>query len=72
MKIKAELSFPGELKEEPIICNLCKKFPIILSIIEASFSTDLGWAILVFEGEEDDLKESFEYLKSRGVKIKEI
>ena len=72
MKIKAELTFPGKLKDEPIICNLCKKFPIILSIVEASFSTDIGWAILVLEGSEEELKNSFAYLKSTGVEIKEL
>jgi ABC-type methionine transport system ATPase subunit len=72
MKIKAELTFPGELKEEPLICYLCKKFEITLNIVEASFSTDTGWAILVFEGSEEELKKAFEYLKDKGVKIENI
>jgi ABC-type methionine transport system ATPase subunit len=72
MKVRTELNFPGELKEEPIICNLCKKFAIILNILEASFSTDIGWAILIIEGTEEDLKKSFDYLKSSGVEIKDI
>lgn len=72
MKIKIELTFPGELKEEPIICNLCKKFDLVLNILEASFSTDTGWAILIFEGSEDELKKAFEYLKDKGVKIETL
>jgi len=72
MKIKAELTFPGELKEEPIICYLCKKFALVLNILEASFSTDTGWAILIFEGSEEELKKAFEYLKDKGVKFEEI
>jgi len=72
MKIRTELNFPGDLKEEPIICNLCKKFAIILNILEASFSTEIGWAILILEGTEEDLKEAFEYLKNTGVQIKDI
>lgn len=72
MKIKAELTFPGELKEEPIICNLCKKFDIILNIVEASFSTDTGWAILVFEGNEEELKKASEYLKDKGVRFENM
>ncbi len=71
-KIKAELTFPGDLKEEPIICNLCKEFDIILNIVEASFSTDTGWAILVFKGKEEELTKAFDYLKNKGVKIENI
>lgn len=71
-KIKAELIFPGELKEEAIICYLCKKFDIILNILEASFSTATGWAILIFEGKDEEIKRAFWYLKDKGVEIKNI
>ncbi len=71
MKIKAELTFPGELKEDPIICDLCKNFKIVMSILEASFSTEIGWAILILEGDEDELKRAFEYLKNKGVQVKD-
>lgn len=69
MQIKAEITFPGELKDEPIICTLCKEFDITLNIIEASFSTEIGWAILVFKGKEDELKRAFDFLRTKGVKI---
>jgi len=69
MRIKTELSFPADLKEEPIICNLCKKFDIALSILEASFSTEVGWAILILEGVEGELNKALDYLKNQGVKI---
>ena len=69
MKIRTELTFPGTLKDEPIICELCKKFDIILNIVEASFSTDIGWAILIIEGHDQELKNAFEYLKNKKVVI---
>lgn len=71
VRIKAELLFPGKLKDEPIICNLCKKFDIIVSVVEASFSTETGWAILVFEGSEEEIKKAFEYLKDKDIEIKD-
>ncbi len=71
MKIKTELIFPGRLKDEAIICYLCKKFDIILNILEASFSTDTGWAILVIEGSQEELKKSLAYLKDNDVEIKD-
>lgn len=69
MKIRIELSFPGNLKEKAILCYLCKKFDIVLNIVEASFSTDTGWAILILEGSEEELKKAFNYLKAEGVRL---
>lgn len=72
MQIKAELTFPGKLKDEAIICSLCKDFDIILNIVEASFSTDTGWAILVINGSEEEVKKAFNYLENKGVKTENI
>ena len=72
MRIKAELLFPGKLKDESLICNICKQFDIILNIVEASFSTDTGWAILIFEGDETEVNRTLEYLKNKDVEIKDI
>jgi len=69
MKIKAEFTFPAELKDETIICTICKKFDIVLKILEASFSTDTGWAILIFEGKEKEVENALRYLKDLNVEI---
>lgn len=72
MHIKTELTFPGELKDEALICNICKQFDIVVNIVEASFSTDTGWAILVFNGSEEEIKKTFAYLRDKGVKIEDL
>ncbi|MFH1457705.1 MAG: NIL domain-containing protein [Candidatus Omnitrophota bacterium] len=72
MIIRGEFVFPERLKDEPLICNICKDFNIVLKIVEASFSTNTGWAILIFEGEEYDLKKAIAYLKSKGVETRGI
>lgn len=72
MRVKAEFIFPGKLQDEAIICFICKKFNITLSILEASFSTDTGWAILTIEGEEGEIKKSFEFLNKDGVEIQNL
>lgn len=69
MRIKTELNFPANLKDEPLICQVCKKFDITLSILEASFSTEIGWAILILEGRRQDLEATVGYLKDKGVEI---
>lgn len=72
MKLKVELIFPGELKDEPIICNLGRDYNIVFSIVEASFSSEIGYATLVLKGQESDLHKAFEYLRSREVTINQI
>ncbi|MDD2689524.1 MAG: NIL domain-containing protein [Candidatus Omnitrophica bacterium] len=72
MEMVIGLTFPGELKDEAIICQLCKKFDISLNIVEASFSTYSGWAILGVDGQEQELKKAFEFLRSKGINIENI
>jgi ABC-type methionine transport system ATPase subunit len=69
MKLKAELTFPAQLQDEPVIYNLGKEFKIIPNIIEASFSTKTGWAILVLEGPQEEIDKALEYLKKKKVVI---
>ena len=69
MKIDVELIFPGELKDEPIFYYIIKNFDVIPNILEASFSTEMGWAIITIEGEEKEIERLFDYLKSKRVKI---
>lgn len=72
MIIRGEFVFPERMKDEPLICNICKEFNILLKIVEASFSTDTGWAILVMEGEEEELKRTMGYLRAKGVETRGI
>lgn len=72
MEMAFGLTFPGELKDESVICYLCKNFDIELNIIEASFSMSAGWAILKIIGSEKEIKKAFDYLAARGIKIQKI
>ena len=72
MQIAVGLAFPGTLKDESVICYICKNFDISLNIIEASFSMSSGWAILQFEAEEAELEKVFDCLTSKGIKIQQI
>lgn len=66
---EVELTFPGGLKNEPVFYNIIKKFKVVPNILEASFSTDMGWAIVKFKGEEKELTKLFNYLQSLNVTI---
>ena len=69
METKIELFIPGELKDEPIICHMIKNFNIDMKIVEASFSTESGWAYLIVKGEKPELDRLFGYLKGKGVNV---
>ncbi len=72
MKVLIGLTFPGNLKDESIICYLCKSFNINLNIFEASFSMYSGWAILGLEGDEEEVAKAFEYLRGKDINIEKI
>ena len=68
-KKEVELSFPASLKEEPVFYNIIKHFEVIPNILEASFSTNMGWAIVTFQGKDEELSKLFDFLRSKGVVI---
>ena len=69
MKTQVELTFPAELKDEPILYKLGRDFKVIPNVLEASFSTDMGWAILTLEGSEAEVNRLFDYLREKNVTI---
>ena len=69
MKIQVELTFPAELKDEPVLYYMGRNFNVIPNVIEASFSTTMGWTIVTLEGEEAEINRLFDYLKTKNVAI---
>lgn len=67
MKIRVELTFPKELKDEPIFYEMVKRFDVIPTIFEASFSTETGWAYLKLEGGEEEIRRLFEFLATKNI-----
>ena len=66
---EVELNIPGRFKSEPIFYYIIKNFEVIPNIVEASFSTEMGWAIVRLEGEEEELEKLFKFLKKKGVEV---
>ena len=72
MQVSVGLNFPGTLKDESVICYISKNFNINVNIIEASFSTSSGWAILKIEAEKEEIDKVIEYLISKGITINKV
>ena len=62
-RVKVELTFPVELRNEPVIYNMGRNFKLIPTIIEASFSTQTGWALLILDGDEKEIERLLKYLR---------
>ena len=69
MKTQVELTFPADLKDEPVLYNMGRNFKVIPNVLEASFSTEMGWTIITLEGEEAEINRLFDYLKTKNVSI---
>jgi len=67
--IKIEIFIPGELKEEPILYNMIKNFDVGIKIIEASFSTESGWAYLLINGKETEIERVLSFLKEKDINV---
>ena len=68
-KVKVELTIPSELKDEPIIYKIGRDFKVVPNIIEASFSTSMGWAILNIEGSQEEIDKLLAFLRNKNIKI---
>ncbi len=68
-RVEVELTFPGGLQDEPIFYQIIKNFNVVPNILEASFSTEMGWAIVVFEGPDGEVTRLFEFLRSKSINI---
>lgn len=65
-----ELNFPAYVHDEPLIYQIIKGFNVIPVIKEASFTTERGWAIIRFEGSEEELDRLIDYLiEEKGIEI---
>ncbi|MCK4852374.1 MAG: NIL domain-containing protein [Candidatus Omnitrophica bacterium] len=66
---RIELFIPGELKDEPVICDMLKNFSVHIKIIEASFSSERGWALLDLRGEKSEVDRMLDHLRKKGISV---
>lgn len=69
MAKEVELSIPPEYKDSPFFYNVVKNFEVVIKIVEASFSTDTGWAIVKVDGSEKEIERLFKFLEEKGVRV---
>lgn len=70
--LRAQLTFPEEMIERPVIWELGSKFDIVTNIRRASVDQKAGWVVLEMTGTEKELERGTEYLKSLGVSVNPV
>ncbi|MBU1656931.1 MAG: NIL domain-containing protein [Candidatus Omnitrophica bacterium] len=68
-ELEVELFIPGDLKNEPIISDMIRNFDVDIKIVEASFSSESGWAILRVNGACPEIDKMFEDIRSKGINV---
>jgi hypothetical protein len=73
MKKRIYANFPPSVIKDPILSQtMPQKFNVKTNIRGASISDEIALVYVDVEGEENAVKASIEYLKSRGVTVKEV
>jgi hypothetical protein len=70
--MRARLTFPPSLIQEPILYRLVKDFDILINIRRADVKADHGWVALEMEAAEETLQRGVAWLKQRGVQVDPI
>ncbi|MEE9181225.1 MAG: NIL domain-containing protein, partial [candidate division NC10 bacterium] len=50
-KRRVHLSFPGRLKDEPLLWHACERFNLVFNIRQADYTEGLGWLMAELEGD---------------------
>ncbi len=67
------LRFPHRLVDQPIVCNLVRKFGLEFNILKAYVTPrEEGLLVLELKGDEDAYDEGIEYLKGFGVSVQPL
>lgn len=67
------LRFPHRLLDQPIVCNLVKKFDLEFNILKAYVTPrEEGLLVLELRGEDGAYDEGVGYLKSLGVSVQPL
>ena len=70
---KVVLHFPPQLVDQPIVCNMVKKYDLEFNILRANVTQEEeGLLVLGLRGAEAAIAEAIEYLSNLGVKVQAL
>ena len=71
-RLRARLTFPPDLIQQPILYRLVKDFDIVINIRRADVKADYGWVVLELDAPEATLQRGVAWLKAQGVQVDPI
>ncbi|HEY7650761.1 MAG TPA: NIL domain-containing protein [Methylomirabilota bacterium] len=71
-RMRARLTFPTRLIQEPILYRLVKDFDILINIRRADVKAEHGWVMLEMEAQDATLERGVKWLKDQGVQVDPI
>jgi ABC-type methionine transport system ATPase subunit len=71
-KRRVHLSFPGKLKDEPLLWRTCEQFDLIFNIRQADYTEGMGWLMAELEGDGEQLEKGIRWLEEQGVIVAPI
>ena len=67
------LSFPPDVVEKPMVCNLARLFDVTFNILQAQVTPRKeGFMTLEIMGSEENCQKGISYLKEHSIKISEV
>jgi len=66
-KRRVHLSFPGKLKDEPLLWQTCERFDLVFNIRQADYTEGMGWLMAELEGDAEQLEKGIRWLEEQGV-----
>ena len=64
---RVHLSFPGKLKDEPLLWQTCEQFDLVFNIRRADYTEGMGWLMAELEGDAEQLEKGIRWLEEQGV-----
>jgi len=71
-KRRVHLTFPGRLKDEPLLWQMCQRHDVVFNIRQADYTEGLGWLMAELEGDEERLEKGIQWLEEQGVHVDPI
>jgi hypothetical protein len=63
------LNFPPHLITRPLIWELCREFPVVTNIRQASVTDEVGIVSLSMDGEAEEIAKAVVWMEAQGVRV---
>ena len=68
-KRRVKFTFPTHLVTHSIIYELGHRHQVVTNIRRADVRENMGWVVLELEGEEEEIENGIQWVKSQGVRV---